>query len=41
MVLPLVERFGRPDLLLPGIVLGSPGNLMGTYVGFGLVLALS
>jgi uncharacterized membrane protein len=40
-VLPLVERFGRPDLLLPGIVLGSLGNLMGTYIGFGLVHALS
>jgi uncharacterized membrane protein len=41
VVLPLVERFGRPDLLLPGIVLGSLGNLMGTYIGFGLVHALS
>lgn len=37
VVLPLVERFGRKDLLLPGIVLGSLGNLLGTYIGFMLV----
>ena len=40
VVLPLVERFGRKDLLLPGIVLGSLGNLLGTYIGFMLVYAL-
>lgn len=40
VVLPLVERFGRKDLLLPGIVLGSLGNLLGTYIGFGMVYAL-
>lgn len=40
VVLPLVERFGRKDLLLPGVVLGSLGNLAGTYVGFGLVYAI-
>jgi len=40
VVLPLVERFRRPDLLLPGVVLGSLGNLLGTYVGFSLVYAL-
>lgn len=40
VVLPLVERFGRKDLLLPGIVLGSLGNLLGTYIGFTLVYAL-
>lgn len=40
VVLPLVERFQRPDLLLPGVVLGSMGNLLGTYVGFMLVYAL-
>jgi len=36
VVLPLVERFGRKDLLLPGVVLGSLGNLAGTYIGFAL-----
>jgi len=41
VVLPLVERFERPDLLLPGIALGTLGNLLGTYIGFGLVYALS
>lgn len=40
VVLPLVERFRRPDLLLPGVVLGSLGNLLGTYIGFTLVYAL-
>ncbi|MEX2499281.1 MAG: DUF819 family protein [Wenzhouxiangellaceae bacterium] len=40
VVLPLVERFGRKDLLLPGIVLGSLGNLLGTYIGFTLVYLL-
>jgi len=40
VVLPLIERFGRRDLLLPGIVLGSLGNLLGTYIGFMLVYAL-
>lgn len=40
VVLPLVERFRRPDLLLPGIVLGSIGNALGTYVGFALVYML-
>ncbi|MBS3824330.1 MAG: DUF819 family protein [Wenzhouxiangellaceae bacterium] len=40
VVLPLVERFGRKDLLLPGIVLGSLGNLLGTYIGFAMVYAL-
>lgn len=41
VVLPLVERFGRKDLLMPGIVLGSLGNLLGTYIGFSMVYALS
>lgn len=41
VVLPLVERFGRQDLLLPGIVLGTLGNLLGTYIGFTLVYALT
>jgi len=41
VVLPLVERFRRPDLLLPGIVLGSMGNALGTYVGFALVYHLA
>jgi len=41
VVLPLVERFGRQDLLLPGIVLGTLGNLLGTYIGFALVYALT
>lgn len=41
VVLPLVERFGRADLLLPGIVLGTLGNLLGTYIGFLLVYTLT
>jgi len=41
VVLPLVEKFGRPDLLLPGVVLGTLGNLLGTYIGFMLVWALA
>ncbi|NKI33947.1 DUF819 family protein [Wenzhouxiangella sp. XN79A] len=41
VVLPLVEKFDRPDLLLPGVVLGTLGNLLGTYVGFLLVWALA
>ncbi|MCA1778498.1 MAG: DUF819 family protein [Xanthomonadaceae bacterium] len=41
VVLPLVERFGRADLLLPGIVLGTLGNLLGTYIGFMLVYGLT
>jgi uncharacterized membrane protein len=41
VVLPLVERFRREDLLLPGIVLGSLGNALGTYVGFAVAAALS
>ena len=41
VVLPLVERFGRADLLLPGIVLGTLGNLLGTYLGFLLVYMLT
>ncbi|MDX1625347.1 MAG: DUF819 family protein, partial [Wenzhouxiangellaceae bacterium] len=40
VVLPLVERFDRADLLLPGIVLGTLGNLVGTYIGFALVWSL-
>ncbi|MDT8409661.1 MAG: DUF819 family protein [Wenzhouxiangellaceae bacterium] len=40
VVLPLIERFGRRDLLLPGIVLGTLGNLLGTYIGFTLVYTL-
>lgn len=40
VVLPLVERFGRKDLLLPGVVLGSLGNLAGTYIGFAVVYAI-
>lgn len=41
VVLPLVEKFDRPDLLLPGVVLGTLGNLLGTYIGFSLVWALA
>jgi uncharacterized membrane protein len=41
VVLPLVDKFDRPDLLLPGVVLGTLGNLLGTYVGFSLVWALA
>ena len=41
VVLPLVEKFDRPDLLLPGVVLGTLGNLLGTYIGFMLVWTLA
>ena len=34
VVLPLVQTFRRMDLLLPGILAGSLGNGLGTYLGF-------
>lgn len=39
-VLPLAEGLGRMDLLLPGILAGSLGNAIGTYVGFAVVAML-
>lgn len=41
VVLPMVQSFKRPDLLLPGILVGSLGNAIGTYLGFFLVRLLS
>lgn len=37
VVLPLVQSFKRMDLLLPGILVGSLGNGLGTYLGFLMV----
>lgn len=37
VVLPLVQTFRRMDLLLPGILVGSLGNGLGTYLGFLMV----
>ncbi len=34
IVLPLAQNFRRMDLLLPGILIGSLGNAIGTYLGF-------
>ncbi|MDX5338586.1 MAG: DUF819 family protein, partial [Cyclobacteriaceae bacterium] len=28
------ESLNRPDLLIPGVLVGSLGNALGTYVGF-------
>jgi uncharacterized membrane protein len=33
-VMPTARSLGRMDLLLPGILVGSLGNAIGTYVGF-------
>jgi uncharacterized membrane protein len=32
--LALAKSLGREDLLLPGILLGSLGNAIGTFLGF-------
>lgn len=37
IVLPLAQSFKRMDLLLPGILAGSLGNGLGTYLGFLMV----
>jgi uncharacterized membrane protein len=37
--LALAKSLGREDLLVPGILLGSIGNAVGTYLGF-LAVAL-
>ncbi len=37
IVLPLAQSFRRMDLLLPGILVGSLGNGVGTYLGFLMV----
>ncbi|MCR9084490.1 MAG: DUF819 family protein, partial [Cyclobacteriaceae bacterium] len=28
------ESLNRPDLLIPGVLVGSLGNALGTYIGF-------
>ena len=30
----LAESFGRMELILPAILIGSLGNAIGTYIGF-------
>jgi uncharacterized membrane protein len=39
-VMPTARSLGRMDLLLPGILVGSLGNAIGTYVGFSAVWLL-
>ena len=34
------ESLQRPDLLLPGMLVGSLGNAIGTYVGFAVAALL-
>ena len=34
------ESLERPDLLIPGMLVGSIGNALGTYVGFAVVSLL-
>ncbi|MEP6391616.1 MAG: DUF819 family protein [Halioglobus sp.] len=36
-VMPLARSLGRNELLLPGILVGSLGNAVGTYLGFTVV----
>jgi len=40
-VMPLARSLGRNELLLPGILVGSLGNALGTYLGFSVVSLLS
>jgi uncharacterized membrane protein len=40
-VLPMARSFGRMELLLPGILVGSLGNAVGTYLGFMVVRVLA
>jgi uncharacterized membrane protein len=40
-VLPLAQSLNRMELLLPGILVASLGNGIGTYVGFAVVALLS
>ena len=35
------ESLDRPDLLIPGVLVGSLGNALGTYVGFFMVGAFA
>lgn len=34
------ESLGRPDLLIPGVLVGSLGNAIGTYIGFAVASGL-
>jgi len=36
----LAEAFGREDLVLPGVIAGTVGTAIGTYVGFAVVAIL-
>jgi len=40
-VMPLARSLGRNELLLPGILVGSLGNALGTYLGFAVVSLMS
>ena len=40
-VMPLARSLGRNELLLPGILVGSLGNALGTYLGFTVVSLMS
>ena len=40
-VMPLARSLGRNELLLPGILVGSLGNAVGTYLGFAVVSLMS
>ncbi len=40
-VLPLARSLNRDELLLPGILVGSLGSAVGTYLGFAVVGLLS
>jgi uncharacterized membrane protein len=39
--LPISNGLGRPDLLLPGILVGSLGTALGSYAGFAVVWLLA
>lgn len=39
--LPISSGLGRPDLLLPGILVGSLGSALGSYLGFAMVWLLA
>ena len=36
----IAESFGRKELILPAILIGSLGNALGTYLGFLIIYIL-
>ncbi len=36
----LAQNFGRPELVLPAIIIGTLGNALGTYIGFLVAAAI-